>query len=178
MRQIGKLMASVLVTALLALGNSAYSAELKIGFIFPSPVGDVGWAHELDNGRKAIEAAFGDRVETIVAENIPEGPDAARIMNQMASTGANMIMIGSFGYMNDGLKLAKQRPDMTFIHASGYMLAENFGNFQTRNYESAYVAGIGAGFLTQSNMLGLNPSKVVKRLRQVPFAVAAGVQDS
>ena len=141
----------------IAISASASHAEdkLKIGFVYPSPIGDVGWAKELDNGRAAIEEAFGDKVETVVVENVPEGPDAARIMNQMASTGAGMIMIGSFGYMNDGLKLAAQKPNVTFIHASGYKIAENFGNFQTRNYESAYVAGMAAGFKTESDTLGI-----------------------
>ncbi len=139
-----------------ALGSTAAQAEkLKIGYIYPSPVGDVGWAKKLDEGREAIEAAFGDKVESVVVENVPEGPDAARVMNQMASSGAGMIMIGSFGYMNDGLKLAKAKPDMTFIHASGYKTAANFGNFQTRNYESAYVAGMAAGQVTESNTLGV-----------------------
>ena len=88
MKGLRRVIASCVLAALAVGPYFASAAELKIGFVYPSPVGDVGWAHELDNGRKAIEAAFGDRVETMVAENIPEGPDASRIMNQMASTGA------------------------------------------------------------------------------------------
>lgn len=156
----GALLASV-ATAF-ALGTApAHSHEehgnevFKIGYIYPSPAGDVGWAHELDRGRLAIEEEFGDRVESRVIENIPEGPDAARIMNQMAAQGVNMMMLGSFGYMNDGLKLAQRYQDIDFIHASGYKLAKNFGNFQTRNYEGAYVAGMGAGYVTQSNTIGM-----------------------
>ena len=138
-----------------AAAQTAAAEKLKIGFIYPSPVGEVGWAKELDKGRETIEAAFGDKVETVVVENVPEGPDAARIMTQMASTGAGMVMLGSFGYMNDGLKLAAQKPDITFIHASGYKTADNLGNFQTRNYESAYIAGMAAGFATETNTLGI-----------------------
>lgn len=147
----------IAMALVIALGSATNAAadKLKIGFIYPSPIGDVGWAKELDNGRAAIESVFGDKVETVVVENVPEGPDAARIMNQMASTGAGMVMLGSFGYMNDGLKLAQQNPDLTFIHASGYKTLDNFGNFQTRNYESAYIAGMAAGFVTQSNTLGI-----------------------
>ena len=176
MRGLRRIVALFVVGVLTVGAHSASAAELKIGFVYPSPVGDVGWAHELDNGRKAIEAAFGDRVETVVAENIPEGPDASRIMNQMASTGAKMIMLGSFGYMNDGLKLAKKRPDMTFIHASGYKLADNFGNFQTRNYESAYLAGIGAGFVTKSNILGIVAAYPIPEVVGIINAFTMGAQ--
>ena len=64
-------------------------------------------------------------------------------------------MLGSFGYMNDGLKLARRYPDIDFIHASGYKLADNFGTFLTRNYESAYVAGQAAGHVTESDSIGM-----------------------
>ncbi|MCB1379147.1 MAG: BMP family ABC transporter substrate-binding protein [Alphaproteobacteria bacterium] len=146
--------ASATALALVTTGARAED-KVKMGFIYPSPVGDVGWAHELDEGRKKVVEKFSDKVEAITAENIPEGPDAARTMNQMIADGAKLLMIGSFGYMNDGLKLAKQYPDVAFINASGYKLADNFGNFQTRNYESAYVAGLAAGYVTKSKILGV-----------------------
>lgn len=139
----------------LATAGPALAQPAKIGFIYPGPVGDTGWAFELDTGRKAVEEKFGDKVTTVVAENIPEGPDAARVMNQMAADGARMIMLGSFGYMNDGLKLARQYPDSAFIHASGYKLADNFGTFLSRNYETSYAAGLAAGYLTRSKVLGI-----------------------
>ena len=128
MPSLGNTMTRLALSAALAISSfQGVAAEtLKMGFIYPSPVGDVGWAKELDKGREAVEAAFGDKVETVVVENVPEGPDAARIMNQMVSTGAGMMMIGSFGYMNDGLKLAQQKPEVTFIHASGYKTSRQF----------------------------------------------------
>lgn len=148
----------------------------KIGFIYPSPAGDVGWAHELDRGREALEAKFGDKIESVVVENIPEGPDAARIMNQLAAQGVDMLMLGSFGYMNDGLKLAKRYPDLDIIHASGYKLADNMGNFQTRNYESAYVAGMSAGFVTKSNTIGMVAAYAIPEVVGIINAFTLGAQ--
>lgn len=157
MTGIANRLSSLAIAGAFALGLSgmATAEPLKIGFIYPSPVGDVGWARELDEGRKSIEAEFGDKIETIVVENVPEGPDVARIMNQMVAQGAGMIMAGSFGYMNDGLKLAAQKPDVDIIHASGYKTTPNFATFQTRNYESSYIAGMAAGYLSKSEILGI-----------------------
>jgi len=169
------------VTSLLLVlfaASAVAQEKLKIGFVYPSPAGDVGWAHELDSGRQAIEEAFGDKVETIVVENIPEGPDAARIMNQFAAEGAKMIMLGSFGYMNDGLKLAKRNPDIKFIHASGYKLADNFGNFQTRNYESAYVAGMAAGFVTETKTIGMVAAYAIPEVVGIINAFTLGAQST
>ncbi len=171
--------AGLLAAGVLLLGlsvNAVAADKLKIGYIYPSPVGDVGWAYELDRGRQAIEAEFGDQVESIVVENIPEGPDAARIMNQFAAEGAKMIMLGSFGYMNDGLKLAKRYPDIKIIHASGYKLADNMGNFQTRNYESAYVAGMSAGYVTKSNTIGMVAAYAIPEVVGIINAFTLGAQ--
>jgi basic membrane protein A and related proteins len=128
--------AAATAIALMAVSPAA-AQKVKIGIIYPSPIGDVGWAKELDVGREAIAKELGDKVEFAKAENIPEGPDAARIMNQMAGENPKLIVLGSFGYMNDGLKLAARRSDIDFIHASGYKTAPNFAWFLSRNYESA-----------------------------------------
>lgn len=173
-----KLAAAAAVASTMLIGASGAEDKFKIGYIYPSPVGDVGWAFQLDEGRKKIEAMFGDKVESVVVENVPEGPDAARIMNQMASTGADMIMIGSFGYMNDGLKLAAQKKDISFIHASGYKLAPNLGNFQTRNYESAYVAGMAAGYVTKSKTLGVVAAYAIPEVVGIINAFTMGAQQT
>ena len=95
------------------------------------------------------------RLNSLKPRTFPEGPDAQRIINQMASENPKLIILGSFGYMNDGMRLAAKRPDIDFIHASGYKTTQNFGWFLARNYESAYVAGLAAGYVTKSKILGV-----------------------
>lgn len=138
-----------------AMTTAASAEDLKIGFVYPSPVADVGWAKQLDLGREAVIAAFGDRVSTTVVESVAEGSDAARVMNQMVSDGAGMIVLGSFGYMNDGLKLAATNPDLALLHASGFKQAANFSTFTARSYEGFYLAGLAAGDVTKKNTIGL-----------------------
>lgn len=160
----------------IALSAAAAQAEpLKAGFIYPSPTADVGWAKQLDLGREAIEKEFGDKVETVVVEAVPEGPDAARIMNQMVTDGAKFVMLGSFGYMNDGLRLARQQPDVAFIHASGFKQTDNFGTFTARNYEGFYLGGLAAGMVTKSNVIGMVAAfaipEVVAEVNAITLAV-------
>ncbi|MCV6583998.1 MAG: BMP family ABC transporter substrate-binding protein [Marinibacterium sp.] len=147
---------TVLATlAALGLSTAAIAQDLTVGYIYPAPVADVGWAKQLDLGREAVEAAYGDRVASVVVDSVPEGPDAARVMNQMVSDGAKFLMLGSFGYMNDGIKLGRKHPDIAMIHASGFKQTDNFGTFTARNYEGFYLAGMAAGMKTQSNVIGL-----------------------
>jgi len=60
---------------------SAWAAEpLKIGFVYVGPIGDYGWTHGHDLGRKAVEAKFGNKVKTTYVESVAEGPDAERVI--------------------------------------------------------------------------------------------------
>ncbi len=141
--------------AAMGLAGAAAAQDLTVGYIYPAPVADVGWAKQLDLGREAVEAAYGDRVASVVVDSVPEGPDAARVMNQMVSDGAGFLMLGSFGYMNDGIKLGRKHPDIGMIHASGFKQTDNFGTFTARNYEGFYLGGMAAGMKTESNIIGL-----------------------
>jgi len=138
-----------------AKAGKPFAAEpLKIGFIYPSPVGDVGWTYQHDVARRKLEQELGPAVKTVFVENVPEGPDAERVIRQLITDGCKMIVTTSFGYMEPTVKVAKDNPDVVFEHATGYKLAKNLGVYQTRFYEGAYLLGMIAGKLTKTNTLG------------------------
>ena len=110
---------------------------LKIGFMYVGPVGDGGWTFAHDSGRKAIEAEFGDRVQTSIVESVPEGPDTERVARDLAGQGNQLVFGTSFGFMEYMLKAAKDHPDVKFEHATGYKTAANFAAYDSRTYEGA-----------------------------------------
>ncbi len=128
--------------------------KTKVGFVFVGPIGDGGWTFEHNNGRLAVEAAFGDAVETVYAENVPEGPDAERVLTQMVLGGADLIFTTSFGYMESTMNVAAKFPDVKFEHATGYLRADNVSTYSARFYEGRAVQGHIAGNLTKSNKIG------------------------
>ncbi len=133
-------------------GAVAADKELKVGFIYVSPVGDAGWSYSHDVGRQAIEAM--DGVTTSYVEAVPEGPDSERVMTNMARKDFDIIVATSFGYMDSMLKVAKQFPKTVFLHCSGFKTAENMGNFFGRMYQARYLSGMVAGAMTKSNTIG------------------------
>ena len=146
----------LLTSATVALGLAvpAFAADTKVGFVYVGPVGDGGWTYEHDQGRKAVEAAFGDKVETVYVENVPEGPDAERVMTQMALQGADLIFTTSFGYMDPTINVAAKFPNVKFEHATGYKRADNVSTYSARFYEGRAVQGTIAGHMTKSNIVG------------------------
>ncbi|MEP1535579.1 MAG: BMP family ABC transporter substrate-binding protein [Paracoccaceae bacterium] len=151
--KLTKLLASAALAAGLATAAVAQD-KTKVGFVYVGPVGDGGWTYEHDQGRLAVEAEFGDQVETVFVENVAEGPDSERVMTQMALDGADLIFTTSFGFMDPTINVAKKFPNVKFEHATGYKRAENVSTYSARFYEGRAVQGHIAGNMTESNIVG------------------------
>jgi basic membrane protein A len=127
---------------------------LKIGFVYVTPVTDAGWVRQHEEGRKAVEAALGDKVKTTYVENVAEGADAERVIRDLAQQGNTLIFTPSFGYMEPTLKVAKDFPDVRFESVTGYKTAPNVATSNARYYEGRYLAGVAAGRMTKTNVAG------------------------
>ena len=149
---------------------------LKLGFIYIGPVGDAGWTFAHDNGRKAIEAKFGDKIKTTFVEKVPEGPDAERVIRDLVSQGNKVIFATSFGYGDAMEKVAKDHPEVYFEHATGFKTAPNLRVYEGRFYEDAYMAGIVAGGMTKSNTLGFIGSFPIPEVMRNLNAYLLGAQ--
>ena len=138
-----------------AAAAPAKAAPLKVAFAYVGPVGDGGWTYAHDNGRKAVEKEFGDKVVTSFVEKVPESADAERVIRDMASQGAQLVFGTTFGYMEPMLKVAADLKDVKFEHATGYKTAPNLRTYDSRTYEGAYMAGVVAGKMSKTGTLGV-----------------------
>ena len=60
------------IAAAIVMSLPVYADKVKVGFVYVGPTGDHGWTYRHDIGRKAVEAHFGDAVETTFQENVPK----------------------------------------------------------------------------------------------------------
>jgi simple sugar transport system substrate-binding protein len=137
----------------LSVATTAYAEPVKVGFVYVGPIGDHGWTYRHDIGRQQIEEAYGDKVETFYAESVQYGPNAERVIRQMANNGADIIFATSFGYMEPMLKVAKEFPDVKFEHATGYKRHDNMSTYGLRLYQARHVQGVIAGLMTKTNKI-------------------------
>ena len=157
---------------------AAKAAPLKIAFAYIGPVGDGGWTYAHDNGRKAVEKEFGDKVVTTFVENVPESADAERVLRDMASQGNKLIFGTTFGYMEPMLKVAPDFKDVKFEHATGYKQAENMNTYDSRTFEGAYMAGVIAGKMSKSGTLGVVASVPIPEVIRNIDSFTLGAQSS
>ena len=157
---------------------AAKADPLKIAFAYVGPVGDGGWTFAHDNGRKAIEKEFGDKVATSFVENVPESADAERVIRDLAGQGNKLIFGTTFGYMEPMLKVAADNPEVKFEHATGYKQAANMRTYDSRTYEGAYMAGVIAGKMTKTNTLGVVASIPIPEVIRNINSFTLGAQSS
>lgn len=140
----------------LAIGAGVATGQqkLKVGFVYVGPVGDFGWSYQHDEGRKAVVARYGDRVETTFVEKVSEGPDAERVIEQLARSGHKLIFTTSFGYMEPTIKVAQRFPNVWFEHATGFKRAPNVATYDARFYEGRYIIGQIAAKMSKSGTIG------------------------
>ena len=151
------------------------TAKTKVAFVYVSSAKDGGYSMAHDLGRQYVEKNM-PNVEATFMESVPEGADAERVINQLASQGNKIIFTTSFGYMDPTINVAKKYPDVTFLHCSGYKTAENVGNYFGRMYQARYLTGIVAGKQTQSNIIGYVAAFPIPEVVRGINAFTLGVQ--
>ncbi len=134
--------------------STAHAAELDVGFVYVSPVGQSGWTFEHDRARQALVKAMPDRVSTRFVEAVPEGADSERVMRDMVAQGAKLIFATSFGYLEPALRVAADHPEVMFEHAGGYKTSSNLSTYNARFYEARWLAGFLAGRASKSGVAG------------------------
>lgn len=92
-------------------------------------------------------------VKLIEAENVPEGPDVVRVIENMIQQGAKLIFPQSFGYMDPTLEVAKKNPDVKFAHPAGFKQAPNFGTYWAVSDQLHYALGAAAAKVSKSKKL-------------------------
>lgn len=155
-------------------GSKIDAKDMKVGFIYVGPVNDGGWTQAHDNGRKYLEEKLG--VKTFFKENVPEGAEAKKSIMELIDQGCKVIFTTSFGYMDPTEEVAKENPDVKFLHASGYKTAENMGNYFGRMYEARYLSGIVAGMKTKTNKIGYVAAMPIPEVFNGINAFTLGVQ--
>ena len=139
----------------LALEPVPKGEALRAAFVYVTPITATGWTAQHEAGRLEMEGALGDRVASHAVANVPEGPDAERVIRDLARQGNQLIVTTSFGYMEPTLKVAREFPHTVFEHCSGYKMAPNMGVYNGRFYQGRYLAGMLAGRMSGTGIAGM-----------------------
>jgi len=129
----------------------AQKDKVKAGFVLIGTPDDNGWNYGHDQGRLDMIANIGeDKVETTVVTNVPEGPDAERVLRELAQQGHDIIYATSFGFGDYVLRVAPQFPEVKFEWCTGFQTAENVSIYNAKFHEGRAVLGTIAGMMSKT----------------------------
>lgn len=165
-----------LFAAPLGVLSQAGTAPLKVGFVYVTPVGQAGWSYQHDLGRQAMERALGAQVTSTVVEAVAEGPDAERVMRDLARQGHRLIFATSFGYLEGALRVAAEFPDVRIEHTGGFKTRANLNTYNARIYESRWLAGRLAALNSKNGVAGYVAGFPVPEVVQGINAFALGMR--
>jgi basic membrane protein A len=158
-----------------SIPGMAADKQLKAGFIYVGPIGDYGWSHAHDIGRKYAEAQL-PWLKSVYIESVAEA-DSARIIDRfIQEEKCDVVFTTSFGYMDETIKAGQKYPDKHFMHCSGFKQAKNVGTYFADLYQTYYLNGLMAGALTKSNKIGYVAAFPIPELIRHIDAFALGIK--
>ncbi|MGX5666595.1 BMP family protein [Rhizobium daejeonense] len=149
------------------------AAPVKVAGIHGSPV-ENAWNSVL---HKALQDAAAEGVIEYVFSEGVSGTDYPRAMREYAEQGAKLIIGEAYAVESEAREVAADYPDTAFVlGSSGKESGDNFGVFGTWNHDGAYLAGMLAGKMTKSNVVGSVGAMPIPEVNMLINAFGEGVK--
>jgi basic membrane protein A and related proteins len=169
-------LAAAALAGLAAAKPAGRTAALKAAWIYVGPHNDGGWSQAHDEGRIAVQKAFGSKVQTTYKENVPEGPQVAQVIDSLVRDGNKIIFATSFGFQTAMAAAAKKYPDVKFEMATGNIVLPNMAEYFGAGEDAIYLSGMAAGAATKSGTIGYVVPFAIPEVIRHANAFALGAQ--
>lgn len=117
-------------------------------------VGDHGWSYIQERAIREAEKILGKSVQITVVSNVPDNESAEDTFRSQAMEGYDVIIANSFNHMGALANVAKDFPQIRFLHCTGFTVLDNMAIYDIRGYQGWYLAGIIAGRMSKTNHIG------------------------
>jgi basic membrane protein A len=119
--------------------------KFNVAVVMLSNHDDGGWSQAQWDGINYVQDNV-DGVHTAYMELVAEGADSEQVFRALSRKGFDLIIGGSFGYMDSMEVVAEEYPEIGYVHISGYKSnMSNFGNLFGAMEDMKYLAGMLAG---------------------------------
>ena len=139
-------LSAIMVLSLCSCGEGGKTDGVKMGFIC---LHDENSTYDLNFINAAKEACEKLGIEYIIKTNIPEGQECYETAGELVDAGCNIVFADSFGHEDYMIEVAKEYPEVQFLHATGTKAhtenLKNYHNAFASIYQGRYLAGVAAG---------------------------------
>jgi basic membrane protein A and related proteins len=141
----------VLMVALLGCSSGPAATGIRVGLITPGSIADAAWNSGAYQGLAQIRDSLGLEVSHVEARTPAEQDEALRAY---AAQGYDLVFAHGFEFQDAAERVSAQYPGTEFIITSGRRVHGSVAPLIFRLEEASYLAGMVAGGLTRSGVLG------------------------
>jgi basic membrane protein A and related proteins len=124
----------------------------KVALLTPGPISDKSWNGGAYAGLLAIRDSLGAQISHIQTRTPAEFDENFR---QYGAKDFDLVFGHGFEFQDAALRVGPDFPNTVYITTSGTSVAKNVGGAEFAFEEASYLAGIVAGRMTRSNVLGM-----------------------
>jgi basic membrane protein A and related proteins len=137
--------------ALLACGGRAVAPGLRVALITPGSIADAAWNAGAYRGLLQVRDSLRVATSHIEARTPAEQEEALRTY---AAQGYGLVFAHGFEFQGAAERVSAKYPETVIIVTSGERAVGNVAPLIYRLEEASYLAGMVAGGMTRSNLLG------------------------
>jgi basic membrane protein A and related proteins len=132
--------------------NSGGSPSFKVALLTPGPISDKSWNGGAYEGLMAIRDSLGAQVSHIQTKTPAEFDENFR---QYGAKGFNLVFGHGFEFQDAAKRVSPDYPKTVYVTTSGTSVGKNLAGVDFSFEEASYIAGMVAGRMTKSNVIGL-----------------------
>jgi len=126
-------------------------AGFRVALVTPGSIADAAWNAGAYAGLTMIHDSLGTAVSHEEARTPGTQEEALRVY---AAQGYQLVFAHGFEFQDPAERVSTEYPETVFIVTSGVRVAGNVAPMVFRLHEATYLAGMMAGGLTQSGVIG------------------------
>lgn len=169
---------AVLLAALAGLTSCAPAeapgdGDLQAALLTAGPVSDAGWYAGAYDGLMMIRDSIGARVAHQQTRSPSEFDEA---FLSFAAAGYDIVFAHGFEYQDAAIRAGEQFPEAFFVVSGGGRFSSNVIPLVFTLEQASYLAGMLAGGMTRSNVLGMVGGVAIPPAQGTFVAFAAGAR--
>lgn len=170
---LGRLAAAGLGALLLGCAPREAPAPFRVALVTPGSVADAAWNSSAFAGLNRIHDSLGVPVSHVEARTPAEQEEALR---DYAAQGYQLVFGHGFEFQGPAERVSAQYPRVVFIVTSGERVQGNVAPLVFRLNEASYLAGMVAGGMTKTGIIGFVGGVELPPVRLGAEAWAAGAK--
>ncbi len=166
-------MLTTLALLSLACSKSAPTSGFRVGLVTPGSIADAAWNSGAYRGLEQIRDSLGAAISHVEARTPAEQEEALRTY---AAQGYTLIFGHGFEFQGAAERVSAQYPNSVLVVTSGEKVAGNVSPLVFRLGEASYLAGMVAGGMTKSNIIGFVGGIELPPIKEAEAAWVAGAK--